>query len=111
MGPGPGETAPGGSPAPRARLRTGNQRPARNTSPRSSQNGRGALAMPGRAWWIRPGSDRTKPPVPTLFRFLLVLLVLGGIGLGAMFALATLISPEPREMSETIPATRLMPQR
>ena len=49
--------------------------------------------------------------MPTLFRFLLVLLVLGGIGLGAMFALATLISPEPREMSETIPATRLMPQR
>jgi hypothetical protein len=49
--------------------------------------------------------------VPTLFRFLLVLLVLGGIGLGAMFALATLINPQPREMSETIPATRLMPQR
>jgi hypothetical protein len=87
-------------------------RPARNTCAPSSQNALRALAMRGRAWWIpvkiRP--DIT-PPVPTLFRFLLVLLVLGGIGLGAMFALATLISPEPREMSETIPATRLMPQR
>jgi hypothetical protein len=54
--------------------------------------------------------DRS-PPVPTLFRFLLALLVLGGIGVGAMVALATLVTPEPREMTETIPPTRLMPQR
>jgi len=48
--------------------------------------------------------------VPTLFRFLLALLVLGGLGLGAMVALATFVQPEPREMTETIPATRLMPR-
>jgi hypothetical protein len=57
--------------------------------------------------------DLTGPrrPVPTLFRFLLVLLVLGGIGVGAMVALATFVKPEPREMSETISPMRLTPQR
>ena len=45
--------------------------------------------------------------MPTLFRFLLVLAVLAGLGFAAMFALATLIEPEPREMSQPIPASRL----
>jgi hypothetical protein len=45
--------------------------------------------------------------VPTLFRFLLVLAVLAGLGFAAMFALATLIEPEPREMSQPIPSSRL----
>jgi phage shock protein PspC (stress-responsive transcriptional regulator) len=48
--------------------------------------------------------------VPTLFRFLFVLAVLAGIGFAAMFALATLVDPEPREMTTTIPATRLPPR-
>ena len=46
-------------------------------------------------------------PVPTLFRFLRVIAVLAGIVFAAMFALATLVEPEPREMSQTIPSTRL----
>jgi len=45
--------------------------------------------------------------MPTLFRFLAVLAVIGGIGLAAMFALATLIEPEQREMTVTIPNSRL----
>ena len=45
--------------------------------------------------------------MPTLFRFLLVIAVLAGIVFAAMFALATLVEPEPREMSQTIPSTRL----
>ena len=45
--------------------------------------------------------------MPTLFRFLLVLAVLAGLGFAAMFALATLIEPEPREMSQPIPPSRL----
>ncbi|HYF57091.1 MAG TPA: histidine kinase [Salinarimonas sp.] len=49
--------------------------------------------------------------MPTLFRFLVVLLVLGGIGFGVMVALATFVKPEPREMSETISPMRLTPQR
>jgi hypothetical protein len=45
--------------------------------------------------------------VPTLFRFLFVLAVLAGLALAAMFALATLVEPQPREMSVTIPSSRL----
>ena len=45
--------------------------------------------------------------MPTLFRFLVVLAVLGGLGFAAMFALATFVEPEPREMTVTIPNSRL----
>jgi hypothetical protein len=45
--------------------------------------------------------------VPTLFRFLVVVGVLAGLGFGVMFALATLVEPEPREMTITLPNNRL----
>jgi hypothetical protein len=45
--------------------------------------------------------------MPTLFRFLAVLAVIGGIGFAAMFALATFVEPEQREMTVTIPHTKL----
>jgi hypothetical protein len=45
--------------------------------------------------------------MPTLFRFLALLAVLGGIAFGIMFALATLVEPETREMTVTIPNSRL----
>ena len=45
--------------------------------------------------------------MPTLFRFLFVLAVLAGLVFAAMFALATLVEPQPREMSVTIPSSRL----
>jgi hypothetical protein len=48
--------------------------------------------------------------MPTLFRFLALLAVLAGVGFGAMFVLATFVNPEPREMSETIPNSRLQPR-
>jgi hypothetical protein len=44
--------------------------------------------------------------MPTLFRFLAVLAVIGGIGFAAMFALATLVEPEPREMTVSIPNSK-----
>ena len=37
--------------------------------------------------------------MPTLFRFLVVVAVLAGLGFAAMFALATFVEPEPREMT------------
>jgi hypothetical protein len=56
-------------------------------------------------------SNRLEPSkdarVPTLLRFLFVIAVLAGLGFAAMFALATLVEPEPREMTVTIPASRL----
>jgi hypothetical protein len=48
--------------------------------------------------------------LPTLFRFLVVIAVLAGLAYAAMFALATMIEPEPREMTSTIPASRLAPR-
>jgi hypothetical protein len=45
--------------------------------------------------------------VPTLFRFLVVVAVLAGLGFAAVFALATLVEPQPREMTVTIPSQRL----
>ena len=41
--------------------------------------------------------------MPTLFRFLLVVAVLAGLGFAAMFALATFVEPEPREITVPVP--------
>jgi hypothetical protein len=48
--------------------------------------------------------------VPTLFRFFAVLAILAGLGFAAMFALATLVEPEPREISVTVPFNKLQPR-
>ncbi|HEY7383915.1 MAG TPA: histidine kinase [Beijerinckiaceae bacterium] len=45
--------------------------------------------------------------MPTLFRLLALIAIVGGIAFAAMFALATFVDPEPREMTETIPNSRL----
>jgi hypothetical protein len=52
-------------------------------------------------------NTREEARVPTLFRFLVIIAVLAGLAYAAMFALATLVEPEPREMTSTIPASRL----
>lgn len=41
-----------------------------------------------------------------LGRILLTLAVLGGLGYAALYALATFIEPEPREMVITIPTPK-----
>jgi hypothetical protein len=41
--------------------------------------------------------------MPTLFRFLIVLAILAGIGYGAMYALVTLVEPNYGEMSVRVP--------
>lgn len=45
--------------------------------------------------------------MPTLFRFLFIIAVLAGLAFAAMFALATFVDPEPRDMTVTIPSSRL----
>ena len=45
--------------------------------------------------------------MPTLFRLLALIAVAAGIAFGAMFALSTFVEPEPREMSVTIPNSKL----
>jgi hypothetical protein len=45
--------------------------------------------------------------LPTLFRFLFIIAVLAGLIGAAMFALATFVEPEPREITIPIPTSRL----
>lgn len=40
--------------------------------------------------------------MPSLFRFLTVVAVLGGVIYGAIFALANFVDPKPREMSISV---------
>jgi hypothetical protein len=49
--------------------------------------------------------------MPSLFRLLVVLGLLGGFAYGAIFALATLVEPKPREITVTIPQDRLAKPR
>ena len=55
-------------------------------------------------------AELEEAPVPTLFRFLAVVAVLAGLVFAAMFALATLVEPESREMTVTVPYNRLQPK-
>ncbi len=48
--------------------------------------------------------------MPTLFRFIAVLAILGGLVFGGMVALVTFVQPEPREISETVPPAKLQPR-
>ncbi len=45
--------------------------------------------------------------MPSLFRFLFVVAVLGGLGWAAMLALVTFVEPQQREMTQTLPASKL----
>jgi hypothetical protein len=46
--------------------------------------------------------------MPSLFRFLTVVAVIGGMVYGVIFALANFVDPKPREMTVTIPADRFL---
>jgi hypothetical protein len=41
--------------------------------------------------------------MPSLFRFLTVVAVIGGVIYGGIYALANLVDPKPREMTITVP--------
>jgi hypothetical protein len=45
--------------------------------------------------------------VPSLFRFLFVVGVLGGLAYGAMLALVTFVQPQPREMTQNLLPSKL----
>jgi hypothetical protein len=46
--------------------------------------------------------------MPSLFRFLTVVAVIGGVIYGAIFALANFVTPKPREISVSIPADKFL---
>jgi hypothetical protein len=49
--------------------------------------------------------------MPSLFRFLIVVGLLGGIGYGALYALANFTNPSPREITVIIPPNQLTKHR
>jgi hypothetical protein len=46
--------------------------------------------------------------MPSLLRFLFVLAVIGGIGFGVIFTLATMVQPTPRDITITVPQDRFI---
>jgi hypothetical protein len=49
--------------------------------------------------------------MPTLFRFLLVVGLLGGLVYAGMFSLAHFVDPQPREMTVTVPPDKFIKNR
>ncbi len=49
--------------------------------------------------------------VPSLFRFLVILAILGGIAYGAIYTLANWVEPKPREISVTVPPNKFLKPR
>jgi len=52
-------------------------------------------------------ATRAERPVPSLFRFLIIVGALAGAVYGAMWAVVAYVEPQPREMTQTLPANRL----
>jgi hypothetical protein len=48
--------------------------------------------------------------MPSLFRFLTVIAIIGGLVYGGMFALATWFDPKPREITVSIPPGKFAKQ-
>jgi hypothetical protein len=48
--------------------------------------------------------------MPSLLRLLTVLAIIFALGYGAIFALATFVSPKPREISVTVPPSKFVKQ-
>jgi hypothetical protein len=54
---------------------------------------------------------RRIPSMPTLFRFLAVVGIIAGLVYAGIFALATLVKPQPRDITVTVPQDRFVKQR
>lgn len=53
------------------------------------------------------GPNRRDRPMPSLIRFLFAIALLAGLVYAGLWALANLVEPQPREMTETIPHDRI----
>jgi len=58
------------------------------------------------AEWLTGGPRDLE--MPSLFRFLIAVAVIGGVIYGGIFALANFVNPKPREITVTIPADRFL---
>lgn len=68
----------------------------------------------GNKRWGSPFGDplrfEGRRTVPTLFRFVAILALLGGLVFGGMVALVVFVQPVPREIVETVPPAKLQPK-
>lgn len=68
----------------------------------------------GNKRWGSPFGDAKRfegrRTVPTLFRFVAILALLGGLVFGGMVALVVFVQPVPREIVETVPPAKLQPK-
>jgi hypothetical protein len=55
-----------------------------------------------------PSVSLRGPAMPSLFRFLTVVAIIGGLIYGGLFALANYVQPHSREMSVTIPPDKFL---
>jgi hypothetical protein len=62
----------------------------------------------GRIRWFQWLIRRLRSLMPSLFRFLTVVAVLGGIVYGVIFALANFVTPKSREITVTIPPDKFL---
>jgi hypothetical protein len=46
--------------------------------------------------------------MPSLFRFLTVVAIIGGLIYGGIFALANFVNPKPREMTVSVPPDKFL---
>ncbi|MBS8261996.1 hypothetical protein DYI23_17340 [Roseibium polysiphoniae] len=56
----------------------------------------------GQGKLAKSDSFEEPPAVPTLTRLILVLIILGGLGYGAVYSLANLVEPREREITVRI---------
>ena len=51
------------------------------------------------------------PAMPSLFRFLVVVGIIGALAYGAVFALANFVNYKPREITVTVPSDKFFKNR
>jgi hypothetical protein len=49
-----------------------------------------------------PADDDARKPMPSLFRFLSVIAIIGGLVYGAVYSLANFVNPTSREMTVNV---------
>lgn len=59
---------------------------------------------------MKEPENYTELRMPSLFRFLIILGVIGGIAWGGMLALVSFVEPQQRDMQHSIPASKLQPR-
>jgi hypothetical protein len=85
-------------------------RPARRPAPFESEFAAGRLSI-AVGFSIRVGQHWCREKkVPSLIRFLVTIAVLAGLVWGGLWALATFVEPNQREMTVRIPANKLAPK-